>query len=152
MAPAGKRIGLFSVHHQPTKHPLLLNNSFSNLEPRLSQKWKLVYFCGAYVYPCDIDPSTTVLSHPGNRDLFYNTVWSPPNNFPPKPMIRFLVLFSVTGLHHEAQFTRGMAKAVPASLPSSGMRTRRKGSGAGIWSSDHKSQACRCLELERGIG
>lgn len=93
MAPSGIRIGLFSGHHQPTKHPLLLNNSFSNLEPWLFQKLKLFYFCGAYMYPCDTDPSATVLSHPGNRDLFYDTVWSPPNNFPPKPMIRFLVLF-----------------------------------------------------------
>lgn len=152
MAPDGKRIGLSSIHPQPRKHHLLLNNSFSNLDHWISQTLKLFYFCGAYMYPCNTDHSTTELSHPGNRDLFYNTVWGLSNNFPLRPRIQFLVLTSVTGLHHKAQFTRRITKAVPVPLPSSGMRTRRKETSVRLWSSAHKSQVCRCLELEDGIG
>jgi hypothetical protein len=66
-------------------------------------------------------------------------------------MIQFLVLTSVTGMYHKAQFTRGITKAVPAPLPSSAMRTRGKENSVRIWSSAHELQPADVWNLPVGL-
>lgn len=152
MASVRKTIRLSPIRNPPMKHHLSLNNSFSNLEHWISQKLRPFYFCGAYMHPCNTHIIQWLSCPTLETEIcFITQSGACPNNFPLRPMIQFLVLTSVTGLHHKAQFTREITKTVPAPLPSLAMRTRRKENSVRIWSSAHEPQACRCLELSSGI-